>query len=463
MNTARMVDFLNTIGLPVASGEIAEATLLPGIAVRNGALIMDESRLLYPGDLLHEAGHLAVLPPSQRARVDGHSGDSGGDEMAAIAWSWAAAKHLGLDSSVVFHDSGYRGGAQSLRENFEGGRTMGVPMLEFMGLTTSAEYPLMRYWLRDELPVRYLRSLHARLEKVDWVIQNTLLSGLGLGLRETFDYLLQNKPSFAEFEGWILERNGGTIEPERIERLNTALSDDGIEGVPADPDAQPVLSAEDLAFWDENGYVILHDAVSRENREAAAAAICEFLKVDLERPDTWYYGSQGHSIWIPLMHHPAIWANRRSDRIHRAFAQLWGREDLWGTVDQAGFNPPEREGWRFPGPHLHWDVSLARPIPFGVQGILYLTDTAANQGAFTCVPGFHRRIDSWLESLPAGTDPRKQDLSALAVPIAGRAGDLVIWHQALPHGSSPNRARIPRLVQYIFKRPSRWGYQNEWI
>jgi ectoine hydroxylase-related dioxygenase (phytanoyl-CoA dioxygenase family) len=131
-------------------------------------------------------------------------------------------------------------------------------------------------------------------------------------------------------------------------------------------------------------------------------------------------------------------------------------------VDQAGFNPPESPGWKFPGPHLHWDVSLAQPIPFGTQGILYLTDTAATQGAFTCVPGFHRRIEAWLASLPTAADPRAEDLSALAVPIAGVAGDLVIWHHSLPHGSSPNRDLLPRLVQYINRRPSYWGFNNVW-
>lgn len=35
-----------------------------------------------------------------------------------------------------------------------------------------------------------------------------------------------------------------------------ALSDAGITGEPADPTAEPVLSREDLAFWDDNGYVI---------------------------------------------------------------------------------------------------------------------------------------------------------------------------------------------------------------
>jgi hypothetical protein len=296
----------------------------------------------------------------------------------------------------------------------------------------------------------------------DWVAGNTLLCGLRVGLRETYDYLFQNRPSFEEFESWILARNGGSLQAGLVERLNAGLSEAGVRGQPADAKAALALTNADLAFWNQNGYVVLHDAVPPENCRAAAQAIYEFLAAQPDRPETWYRGPQGHSIWIPLLHHPALWANRDSPRIHRAFAQLWGREDLWGSVDQAGFNPPETPTWKFPGPNLHWDVSLAQPIPFGTQGILYLADTAANQGAFTCVPGFHRRIESWLQSLPEGADPRQEDLSALAVPIAGRAGDLVIWHQALPHGSSPNSGALPRLAQYINRRPSYWEYNDVW-
>jgi hypothetical protein len=322
---------------------------------------------------------------------------------------------------------------------------------------------------KGRLGVRHLKRLWSRKilriepeEPGDWVADNTLLCGLRVGLRETFDQLFRERPSFDDFETWILEKNGGSLDAARVERLNTGLSEAGIAGEPADANAPPALSAADLAFWDEYGYVVLHDAVKPENCQAAVEAICDFLHVDLNRPDTWYGGPQGHSIWIPLLHHPALWANRDAPRIHRAFAQLWKRDDLWSSVDQAGFNPPERPDWKFPGPHLHWDVSLAPPVPFGVQGILYLADTAADQGAFTCVPGFHRKIGSWLEALPEGADPRKQDLSAIPVDVSGRAGDLVIWHQALPHGSSPNRAGVPRIVQYILQRPSFWEHNPVW-
>jgi hypothetical protein len=320
-------------------------------------------------------------------------------------------------------------------------------------LTGASLEHLKRFWSE---------KLAGSQQNVSWVADNTLLSGLRVGLREAYDYLYRNRPSFAEFEAWILEKNGGAIDAGVINRLNTALSEAGVSGEPADPNAEPALTAADIEFWEENGFVVLHDAVPPENCRAAVRAICEFLDVDPDRPETWYGGPQGNSIWIPLLHHPALWANREAPRVRRAFAQLWGREDIWINVDRTGFNPPEQAGWTFPGPHLHWDVSLAQPIPFGVQGILYLTDTAANQGAFTCVHGFHRSIESWLHSLPEGADPRAQDLSACSIPIAGRAGDLVIWHQALPHGGSPNRAAQPRFAQYMVGRPSCWDYNPVW-
>jgi Phytanoyl-CoA dioxygenase (PhyH) len=294
----------------------------------------------------------------------------------------------------------------------------------------------------------------------DWVADNTLLSGLRLGIRETFTYLQSTNPTLEQFAEWILEKNGQTLDSERIRSLNVALSGGRPETSRVNESLPLPLTQEDLDFWNENGYVVVHDAVSQEQCEAAAQAIYDFLGVNPDQPATWY----GHPIWVPVLHHAAFWANRESPRIHGAFAQLWGRQDLWITVDQGGLNPPERPGWRFSGQGLHFDVSLELPIPFGVQGILYLTDTAADQGAFRCVPGFQHRIETWLKSLPSGADPRREDLEKFgAIPIAGRAGDLIIWHQALPHASSPNRATRPRVVQYIRMMPSQWEHNPRWV
>jgi hypothetical protein len=156
---ARIMEFLASIGLEVDLANSPENTFLPGIHVRNGILTVDETKLLYPGDLLHEAGHLAMLPPSQRPYAHGNMGDSGGLEMSALAWSYAAAIHLGIPPAVVFHEAGYRGGSQSILENFAAGHYVGVPMLEWAGLTAGEKrakalgihpYPAMLSWLRQE-------------------------------------------------------------------------------------------------------------------------------------------------------------------------------------------------------------------------------------------------------------------------------------------------------------------------
>ena len=301
----------------------------------------------------------------------------------------------------------------------------------------------------------------------NWNWNRIVIEGLNLPLEETLQYLAQQRPSLADFEKWILERNDGSIEPLRIERINATINGDEYSdelkvAIRTIDETDPVLTAEDLSFWEENGYVIVHDAITPEECLATELAVWELLKMNPRDPETWYQSST-HGIMRQFFHHPALKANRNSPRIHKAFAQIWGTADLWATVDRVSFNPPERKGWRFPGPNLHWDTSLTRPIPFNVSGLIYLTDTEAQQGAFTCVPGFHRLIDAWLASLPPAADPRRQDLESLgSVPIAGRAGDLIIWHKALPHGSRPNKATRPRIVQYVNMRPACAAENRPW-
>jgi len=154
--TAAILAFLERIGLTVQQEPLVGKTFLPGVTIRSGALVVDADRLLYPGDLLHEAGHMAVMSPEERASCEG---DATGDEMAAIAWSYAAALEIGLDPRVVFHDHGYRSGGANIVENFLQGRYIGVPILRWRGMTHEraveggsgsepAIYPKMQHWLR---------------------------------------------------------------------------------------------------------------------------------------------------------------------------------------------------------------------------------------------------------------------------------------------------------------------------
>jgi ectoine hydroxylase-related dioxygenase (phytanoyl-CoA dioxygenase family) len=290
----------------------------------------------------------------------------------------------------------------------------------------------------------------------EWPQEMYLLSTLKLGLEPTIQFLFQQEPSFEAFEAWILAQNGGRLEEADIQNFN--------EGVPPTSSEPDALCTKDLDQWEENGYVIVKQAVPKADCEAAIEAICANIEIDRNDPKTWYRGHDSRKgIMVQLFQHPALNKNRNAPKIKRAFQQLWGRQDLLVNMDRAGFNPPEKEDWRFPGPHLHWDVSLELPIPFGTQGILYLSDTAPEQGALQLIPGFQHRIQNWIESLPEKANPRTQDLKALGpIRVGANAGDFIIWHQALPHGSSPNTTSLPRIVQYINYQPRVVEIQKEW-
>ena len=153
--TERLADFVRGVGITVRVADLPEPTFLPGLAIRDGAILVDEARLAHPGDLLHEAGHVAVADAGER--VQPALTPTPGDEMAALAWSYAALRHLDLDPAVVFHPDGYKGGSQALIEIFTGGSTLGVPLLQCYGMTVEAKnaaargiepFPHMLRWLR---------------------------------------------------------------------------------------------------------------------------------------------------------------------------------------------------------------------------------------------------------------------------------------------------------------------------
>lgn len=151
----RILPFLAEIGIVARAEALPEGTFLPGMAIARGELIHDPARPFAPGDLLHEAGHLAVADPACRADEPFVSSD--GDEMAALAWSYAAARHLGIPATDLFHNDGYKGDGPWLAETFEAGHAPGLPLLQCYGMALEPKsagpdgpppYPHMIRWLR---------------------------------------------------------------------------------------------------------------------------------------------------------------------------------------------------------------------------------------------------------------------------------------------------------------------------
>ena len=152
-----VVAFIRSIGIGVREAPIQRKTLVPGIDIVLGTLVVDRGALCQSADLLHEAAHIALTRSDQRSVLDGTISSSAAEEISAIAWTWAAALHLNIAAHEVFHDEVISGNGPTLRENFAAGRYVGVPMLQYWGLTIEKRsprhddavvYPGMIAWVR---------------------------------------------------------------------------------------------------------------------------------------------------------------------------------------------------------------------------------------------------------------------------------------------------------------------------
>jgi hypothetical protein len=156
------ISFLNEIGIETKFEKLDEPCFLPGLSIRNGSIIIDREALKYPGDVLHEAGHIAIVPAAERPALTASAIEKRehreAEEMMAIAWSYAACMHLSLDPYVVFHDDGYKGGGSYIADNFSNKNYFGLPMLQWKGMAADEKnaallnippYPYMIKWVLD--------------------------------------------------------------------------------------------------------------------------------------------------------------------------------------------------------------------------------------------------------------------------------------------------------------------------
>jgi hypothetical protein len=149
----RMLGFLASLGLAVRETPFEKTGFLPGLLIENGELLLDRARLRYPGDVLHEAGHIAVTVAAERpllgANVTENHPEKEGEELAVLLWTYAACRHLGIPPAVVFHPEGYKGQSKWLLDTFTNGQYLGLPLLVWMELTTTEDFPAMTRWLRE--------------------------------------------------------------------------------------------------------------------------------------------------------------------------------------------------------------------------------------------------------------------------------------------------------------------------
>ena len=224
-----------------------------------------------------------------------------------------------------------------------------------------------------------------------------------------------------------------------------------------------ILSEEDWAFWKHNGYVIIKNAVPKEQVQQTADFLWEFDEKDADNPETWYAPPRAemqmkeltNTGMVEVYNHQTLWNNRQMPKVHAAFADIWGTEKLWCTIDRANLNFPLRPGFEYKG-FIHWDYD-PETKPQNVQGVLALADqTDENMGGFQCIPELFRNYDTWKLTQPEDRNHFKPDTTGLQLEkIKMEAGDLLIFNSTEPHGIRPNYSKDKvRIAQYISMMPA---------
>ncbi|MEK6781690.1 MAG: phytanoyl-CoA dioxygenase family protein [Bacteroidota bacterium] len=224
-----------------------------------------------------------------------------------------------------------------------------------------------------------------------------------------------------------------------------------------------VLSEEDWKFWIHNGYIVIKNAVPKENCVRLAKLLWEFEEKDPNDPATWYAPPRAemqmkeltNTGMVEIYNHQYLWDNRSVQRVYDAFVDIWGTDKLWCTIDRANLNLPIRPGFEYKG-FIHWDYD-PETKPQNVQGVLAIADqTDENMGGFQCIPELYRTYDTWKLTQPADRDYFKPDVTGFEkVKVKMEAGDLLIFNSTEPHGIRPNNSKDKvRIAQYISMMPA---------
>ena len=226
-----------------------------------------------------------------------------------------------------------------------------------------------------------------------------------------------------------------------------------------------VLSDEQWKFWVHKGYVVIKNAIPKEQAKSTANFLWEFEEKNPEDQSTWYTSPRAEmkmkeligTGMVEVYNNQCLWSNRQTKKVYDAFVDIWGTEKLWVTIDRANLNFPIRQQHKYKG-FIHWDYD-PETKPQNVQGVIALSDQKdVNMGGFQCIPWLFQNYDSWKLTQPEDRNRFQPDINGLEDKIekvAMEAGDLLIFNSLLAHGIRPNLSENKvRIAQYISMMPA---------
>ena len=252
--------------------------------------------------------------------------------------------------------------------------------------------------------------------------------------------------------------------------------------------ARSVLTVEEVAFFRENGYVRVKQALPRE------------LALEMQR-QIWAEFAADHGIerenrstWRPpprsprRAKHSALNEKLATERFQGAISDCLGYDNWERPASWGGFNvtfpDPEAPAY-IPSDTWHWDGS---PTSRGLLIFSFYSEVGPGGGGTPIVSGSHRVVESfyaslspedlarphkwhrkalahwdpWLEALTGNSEIQERNATLMdgttevrgvpcrVVELTGEPGDAVFCNLGILHAVAKNRSDHPRFVRVKF-------------
>jgi len=219
-----------------------------------------------------------------------------------------------------------------------------------------------------------------------------------------------------------------------------------------------MLSKDEIASYQKNGYLMVEDAVSPSQLNELRRLTAQFIEAsrDVRESNAVYDLDKGHGpdtprltrIKIPHKQHPYFWEVLRNSRMTEVLASLLGPDTAIITsklntkAPGGGAAVEWHQDWAF-YPHTNDDL-----LAFG----LMLEDVDAANGPLMVIPETHRGpiLDHGINGVFAGAINPDDPLFERdkIVTLTGKAGSMTVHHARILHGSAPNVSDRPRYILF---------------
>ena len=254
-----------------------------------------------------------------------------------------------------------------------------------------------------------------------------------------------------------------------------------------------MLSRQQLAQFEEEGYLLLPSLIPQEIVTKAEGAMWQLMGMDADDPNSWghfkrqplagFYMEQlsnGNRIELFGVTHLDVLACCTSDYL-TVLNQLASRypeiphckdhrpDGVW-ALNQF----PVSTEWKSPAPHLDGDFRDFRldPGTFRATSLTYLTDANSQGGTTVIWPEGPRRIRKFRKKNPEFSN-HVRDVRALfpemdlgePLEVVAKQGDVLFFHHLLPHSGTMNVGPSPRFAirfMCLCLACRKWEKKGEW-